>query len=64
MDEKIEIIAGLENTIQKLKMKHKEEKSEMAKQFQVMKQQYLDMVFFVRCILFLLIINFKIFVSV
>lgn len=45
MDEKIEIIVGLENTIQKLKIKHKEEKSEMAKQFQIMKQQYSDMVF-------------------
>lgn len=48
MDEKMEIIVGLENTIQKLKMKNKkynEEKSEVAKQYQVLKQQYLKLVF-------------------
>lgn len=56
MDEKIEIIAGLESTIQKLKMKHKEEKSEMTKQFQAMKQQYSEMVFFI--VRFIFIINY------
>ncbi|XP_026823072.1 kinesin-like protein KIF20A [Rhopalosiphum maidis] len=46
MDEKIETIVGLENTIMKLKTKNKkynEEKSNMAKQYQALKQQYLQM---------------------
>lgn len=47
MDEKMETIVGLENTIMKLKTKNKkynEEKSNMAKQYQALKQQYLQMV--------------------
>lgn len=46
MDEKMETIVGLENTIIKLKTKNKkynEEKSNMAKQYQTLKQQYLQM---------------------
>jgi len=41
MDEKMETIVGLENTIIKLKTKNKkynEEKSNMAKQYQALKQ--------------------------
>lgn len=41
MDEKIETIVGLENTISKLKkknIKYNEEKSNMAKQYQTLKQ--------------------------
>lgn len=48
MNEKLEIIHGLENTIQKLKNRYKknnEEKSEMAKQYLQLKQQFLTMVF-------------------
>lgn len=48
VDEKMEIIFGLENTIQKLKLKNKkynEEKSEVAKQYQSLKQKYLKLVF-------------------
>lgn len=48
MDEKLETIFNLENTIQKLKAKNKkynEEKSEMAKQYQNLKQQFLIKVF-------------------
>jgi len=52
MDEKLKIIVGLEKTITKLTMKntkYKEEKSEIAKQYQILKQQYLNMVFLISC---------------
>lgn len=42
MDEKMEIIGGLENTILKLKTKNKkynEDNSNMAKQYQTLKQK-------------------------
>jgi len=50
MDEKLKLIVSLENTIAKLTMKnkkYKEEKSEMAKQYQYLKQQFLNLVFLV-----------------
>lgn len=48
MDEKLEIIYKLENNVQKLKLKLKkctEENSTMAKQYQNLKQRFLEMVF-------------------
>jgi len=48
MNEKLEIILGLENTIQKLKIDYKknnEEKSGLAKKYQNLKHHFLTMVF-------------------
>lgn len=48
MDENSKIIAGLKSTIGKLTMKnnkYKEENSNIAMQYKVLKQKYLNMVF-------------------
>lgn len=48
MDEKLQIIADLKSTVEKYKtkvVKSCEEKAEMARKYQSLKQQYLNMVF-------------------
>lgn len=64
MDEKLETIVGLENTVKKLKAKNKkyiEENADIAKRYQIIKQQLINTVFFQylnKCLYFMTVLFF------